>query len=63
MTKLVDAFHTTKTDGMGDRPVRQPLHRGEPSWPPLDRARPWPGYHLLVSIPVRPDIVTDLPPK
>ena len=33
------AFYTTKSDGHGDRPVRQPLDHREPSRPAVGRRR------------------------
>jgi C4-dicarboxylate-specific signal transduction histidine kinase len=63
MTKLFDAFHTTKTDGMGiglsvSRSIIE-RHHGRLWAEPNDG----PGATFSFSIPVRPESVTDLPPK
>ena len=63
MNKLFDAFQTTKTDGMGiglsvSRSIIE-RHHGRLWAEPNDG----PGATFSFLIPVRPESVTDLPPK
>ena len=63
MTKLFDPFHTTKTDGMGiglsvSRSIIE-RHHGRLWAEPNDGL----GATFSFSIPVRPESVTDPPPK